>query len=613
MTASRKLRSATVALAALRVTGRLRLASLRRHRAPAELPKPVRGPRVLVLTARVGGGHEAVGRTVGAELQSAGYTVESRDGLRAMSGTLNWALTRGYRGQARHMPGTLGAIFALTSHPGGAGIVRRMVGVLYARRLFRIIRETRPDAVISTYPLVTAALGHLRGNGTLDVPAIAVIPDYGVHPLWVVPGLDLHVVASRTSAELVANVGGVASPVRMPVAAGFRNAPDKEVARISLDIPPDAFVALLVGGVWGIGDLEGAAACAVESGAYTVVVTGENKRLKHRLEKRFNGVPNARILGWRDDMPLLMAAADCLVQNAGGMTCMEAIEVGLPILIFNPISGHGEFNAEIMEREGVARTAHTPDHLLYLLREAASGGTIRLRGDSAAKKPEIEAVLGEVLESEQRLPGAPPARRRLRPALAGVAAVFFLFWSLFASSGVAVAARALSLDVVGVQAQHDRAALAVRVTEPETAAAVEDLARNRRLPLTIFATADGAKGMYPASGLSFGVAEDLSSSVPVSWSDRREARRAAASVERATGIYPEFFLPSRRTNLAALAEAPPRTALVMTEPMGAEKRRAGVLLVDVSGLAPSEARSEVNKALEEMKREGLECVPLERL
>jgi len=37
----------------------------------------------------------------------------------------------------------------------------------------------------------------------------------------------------------------------MPVAAGFWDAPDREVARAALGIPADAFVALLVGGVWG--------------------------------------------------------------------------------------------------------------------------------------------------------------------------------------------------------------------------------------------------------------------------------------------------------------------------------------------------------------------------
>lgn len=362
-----------------------------------------RGPssrgRVLVLTARVGGGHEAVGRTVGAELAAAGYEVESRDGLRAMGRGLNWSLAAGYRNQARHMPAALGPLFAITSHPAGAAAVRRTVGLLHAERLEEIIHEIEPDAVISTYPLVTAVLGHLRRRGSLAAPALAVIPDYGVHPLWVVPDLDLHLVASPGSARLAAAAGGRAVPVRMPVAAGFGEAPDREVARAALGVPSDAFVALLVGGVWGIGDLEGAAACALEAGTVAVVVTGENARLRRRLERRFAGDPGARILGWRDDMPALMAAADCLVQNAGGMTCLEAIEVGLPVVLFDPICGHGELNAKVMESEGIARVARTRGELRRLLTSEAPLSDPGARGRRVGA--EIPALLPALLRARQ--------------------------------------------------------------------------------------------------------------------------------------------------------------------------------------------------------------------
>ena len=61
-----------------------------------------------------------------------------------------------------------------------------------------------------------------------------------------------------------------------------------------------------------------------------------------------------RILGWRDDLPTLMAASDCLIQNAGGMTCIEAIEMGLPVIFYESFLGHGELNALVMEQEGAA-------------------------------------------------------------------------------------------------------------------------------------------------------------------------------------------------------------------------------------------------------------------
>jgi UDP-N-acetylglucosamine:LPS N-acetylglucosamine transferase len=278
--------------------------------------------RILILTAAVGGGHEAAGRTVRAELEEAGHSVAMADGLRQMSRGLDWLLIRIYSSQVRNTPRSLGAVFAATSRKSGAAAVRFLVGLLFAGRLLEVIERERPDLVVSTYPLVTAALGRLRKVGRLRIPAAAIIPDYGVHPLWVDPRVDLHLVVSRHSAELVKRVGGKVSLAHLPVPEGFHAASTRDDARAILGLQQKAFVVLVVGGAWGIGDLEGAARCAAESGAHTVVVTGTNAGLKARLEERFASEENVWVMGWRDDIPVLMAAADCLIQNAGGMTCL---------------------------------------------------------------------------------------------------------------------------------------------------------------------------------------------------------------------------------------------------------------------------------------------------
>src|ERR671932_2176393 len=339
--------------------------------------------KVLILTAAVGGGHEAAGRTVRAELERAGHSVAMADGLRQMSLVLDWLLVRFYSRQVRNTPRSLGAVFAATSRRWGAAAVRFLVGLLFADRLLEVISRERPDLVVSTYPLVTAALGRLRRVGRLHIPAAAIIPDYGVHPLWVDPWVDLHLVVSRQSAELARRVGGKVSLARLPVMDGFHSAPTRDEARAILGLPQKAFVALVVGGAWGIGNLEGAAQCVAESGAHTVVVTGTNVELRARLQARFASEEHVRILGWRDDVPVLMAAADCLIQNAGGMTCLEAVEMGLPLLIFDPILGHGEFNAEVMELAGAARRVHTAGELTAILRSA-------VRGETALAAPRAE-------------------------------------------------------------------------------------------------------------------------------------------------------------------------------------------------------------------------------
>ncbi|HEY6581808.1 MAG TPA: glycosyltransferase, partial [Rubrobacter sp.] len=448
--------------------------------------------KILILTAAVGGGHEAAGRTVRAELERAGHSVAMADGLRQMSRVLNWLLVRFYSSQVRNTPRSLGAVFAATSRKSCAAAVRFLVGLLFAGRLLEVIERERPDLVVSTYPLVTAALGRLRKVGRLRIPAAAIIPDYGAHPLWVDPWVDLHLVVSRHSAELAKRAGGKVALARLPLPDGFHSAPTRDEARAILGLPQKALVALVVGGAWGIGDLEGAAQCAAESGAHTVVVTGTNAGLRARLEERFASEANVRVMGWRDDVPVLMAASDCLIQNAGGMTCLEAIEMGLPILIFDPILGHGEFNAQVMERAGAAHRAQSAGELTTLLRSAARGETSLVVPHTEPGVPPVCVRLEALVDAYG--PQPEPGRRALRPrwVLAGFGALVLSSWLSFASPGIALAAGVLHLRVPGYEPPANEVALGIRVTDPATASALENSARRERVPITIFTDARGA-------------------------------------------------------------------------------------------------------------------------
>jgi processive 1,2-diacylglycerol beta-glucosyltransferase len=569
--------------------------------------------KVLIFTAAVGGGHEAAGQTVRTELERAGCSVATADGLRIMSPSLSWLFNQVYCSQARNTPESLGVVFAVTSRRAGAAVVRSAVSLLFANRLLKVVRREQPDLIVSTYPLVTAALGHLRSNGRLLVPAAAVIADYGVHPLWISPKVDLHLVVSRHSAKLARRAGGNAAVVRMPVAPGFCSPPARDEARTALGLPPEAFVALIVGGAWGIGDLGGAARCAMESGAYTIVVTGNNVELKVRLESRFGHREDVRILGWSEDMPVLMAAADCLIQNAGGMTCMEAIEMCLPIIIFDPIPGHGELNAHVMELAGAVRRAHAAEKLVTLLRSAAQRETWLPVPNRELAAPAVSTVL-ESLVSRAPQPGRTRRVLRPRPVLASVSILALVFWFAFAPTGVAVAAKEFHTHVPGYDPSPGKVALGVRVTDAATAAALENAIRREQVPVTIFANARAADSLRPAKGLTFGVAEEPGSEGSyLPWRARSEARYSAVDIQLNTGTQPEYFLPATRTNLAALAEAPPQTHLVMPEQPGQTDPHPGLLVVDTSDLSSEEAQLKFARALQEIREKDLECVPLAEL
>src|SRR4029077_457115 len=133
--------------------------------------------------------------------------------------------------------------------------------------------------------------------------------------------------------------------------------PDRSAARQVLGFDDEERLVLVVAGAWGIGDVAKTFDTIVDSGRYTpLVVCGNNEQLRKKLATRTGG----HVLGWTDEMPTLMAAADVLVQNAGGLTCMEAFAAGLPVVSYRPIAGHGKGNAREMEAAGVAAFARPP-------------------------------------------------------------------------------------------------------------------------------------------------------------------------------------------------------------------------------------------------------------
>ena len=80
-------------------------------------------------------------------------------------------------------------------------------------------------------------------------------------------------------------------------------------------------------------------------------------------------------------MPALMTAADALVENAGGLSCMEAFAVGLPVVTYLPIAGHGKDNAEVMSRAGVNVYVRDQTELDFVLRDVTAPGPSTRRAD----------------------------------------------------------------------------------------------------------------------------------------------------------------------------------------------------------------------------------------
>src|SRR5437870_8807456 len=112
--------------------------------------------------------------------------------------------------------------------------------------------------------------------------------------------------------------------------------------------------------------------------------------------------PRSIILGFVDNMPDLIDACDLAVQNAGGLTSLEALRRGCPLLITDAIPGHGVANGELMDRVGVARYVRDPAELPAAVAACRDDPGLRPRAERLAEGfaalPSAGACLGELHE-----------------------------------------------------------------------------------------------------------------------------------------------------------------------------------------------------------------------
>lgn len=356
------------------------------------------GKRVLILTAGMGAGHDQVAGELAARLGADGVETEIVDVLDLLPLRLGAALRGWYGLMVRSMPwlyeGIYRIFFVSPRAPSTSPLER-----LAATRLERRLRHRAPDRIVATFHIAAQVTGLLRESGRITTPCSVLVTDFAVHRLWLHRGNDDYLCPDEVSARQVTAATGRPARGHAPlVRPEFGKPPgDGDAVRAGLGARPGDRLVLVSAGSWGVGRVAETARILAASGRYVpVVLCGANDRLRAELAAAGYGP----VLGWRDDVADLMAAAYALVENAAGLTCREAFAAGLPVISYRPIPGHGRDGARVMADRGVSVYARSPGDLLDALDRL---------GD--------EAVRGAQIERATALFTAAPAERIVASAL----------------------------------------------------------------------------------------------------------------------------------------------------------------------------------------------------
>ncbi|MHB8690689.1 MAG: glycosyltransferase [Solirubrobacteraceae bacterium] len=322
--------------------------------------------RVLVLCADIGEGHVTIARSLAADLEAHSDVseVQLRTDIEVLGPRLGAFLRRGFHTHLEQIGWTYDLayrVFVGMALPRRAG--QLALASLGGAALRRAIEEFDADVVVVEYPVISAALGELRRSGRLDVPVCSSVSDpAGLH-YWAHPGIDLHLLSwaeSRAEVDRIAGPGRAVA-VRPPVDRRFLDAQGhaQSAARAALDLPADPPVVVVSGGGWGLGDLSGAAAVALAHSPelHVVCVAGRSAETHSRLQASFAGEERVHVLGFTEQMPELLAAADALIHTTGGTTALEARVTGCPLINFGTGPAHVRAHARALSELDLAEYA----------------------------------------------------------------------------------------------------------------------------------------------------------------------------------------------------------------------------------------------------------------
>src|SRR5438874_5850666 len=369
--------------------------------------------RILIATVTAGAGH----LQAAAALEEAWRAlrpedvVEKVDLLDFVSRLQRNVYVKGYVKLVKHAPELWGMVFKKTDNPVLLRKVARLRRGFAGRtnqKFVKYLKNFQPDAVICTHYLPVEIMAHLERKG-FNPMTVCVVTDFEAHALWMEQAVDLYCVAAEeTKASLLARGAKVEQAVvtGIPIAPKFSVLPNPAAVTTNYGLRDDLPVLLVLGGGFGMGPVARilSALDKIERDFQTLVVAGRNEKLRRELACGDFRRPT-RVLGFVTNMHELMAVADLIVTKPGGLTTSEALAMGKPLFILNPIPGQEAANSDFLLERGAAAKVNRIEDLPFRLEHLLGAKKLKEMARAARELGHPNAAREVCRETAARLTG----------------------------------------------------------------------------------------------------------------------------------------------------------------------------------------------------------------
>lgn len=329
--------------------------------------------KILILHASFGSGHISAAEALG-EAFTHFNTAEVRieDTFALANSVVGSVVSEGYRQLAEKAPRLYGWLFdGMDSDDADESVKGNLwvgqLGQPFLGGLEQLINEMAPDAVICTMQWPAMAVGHLKKEGRVTQPVFVVVTDFIAHGSWFNYGVDAYFLPgeitrfeflSRGVPEDLFYVTGI--PIRLEIT----RPKSQEEMRIHHGLPLSGPIITLFGGGIDSKRVKTVISLLLRSliPATLVVVAGRNETLLAEIADLTDG-PQMKLIKLEqvDFVDDLVAASDLVITKGGGLIVSEVLARGTPMLIFEPLPGQEEWNADVVSGYGAGIQLRMPE------------------------------------------------------------------------------------------------------------------------------------------------------------------------------------------------------------------------------------------------------------
>lgn len=322
---------------------------------------------ILIFYASYGGGHLNAAKSIYEFISNYynNYSIELIDCMKYVNKTVEKLSTAAYREAAKKAPWVWGKIYN-DSQKGPLAHLSTRSNKIMAIKLLRLLREKKPDLIISTHPFSSQMCSYLKRKEKITAKIVTIMTDFAPHDQWLVGSdfTDYFFVANDKMKEYLISTNISQKKIfvtGIPLSSRFLQKYDRKKILESFHLNDGKKNILFFGGgEFGLGKSRtfNILDCLIQTGKDTqiIAIAGKNEKMKAKFDEiveKNGATKNVKVLRFTNQIPELMSISDLVVTKPGGMTTTESLASGLPMLIINPIPGQEEENARFLENKGV--------------------------------------------------------------------------------------------------------------------------------------------------------------------------------------------------------------------------------------------------------------------